>query len=86
MDNGNDEITFGRKPMHPLEHSTDKKPGNRAGGAGVGTVQIVHYYATEIDKYAVQTTQHNFSETNWGTLSKSGMMGGACRGWKWRKP
>lgn len=32
----------------------------------MGTVQIVHYYATEIDKYAVQTTQHNFSETNWG--------------------
>ena len=24
---------------------------------------IVHYYATEIDKYAVQTTQHNFPDT-----------------------
>lgn len=24
---------------------------------------IAHYYATEIDKYAVQTTQHNFPDT-----------------------
>ena len=24
---------------------------------------IVHYYATEIDKYAIQTTQHNFPDT-----------------------
>ena len=26
-------------------------------------VHIAHYYATEIDKYAVQTTQHNFPDT-----------------------
>lgn len=26
-------------------------------------VDITAYYATEIDKYAVQTTQHNFPET-----------------------
>ena len=24
---------------------------------------IAHYYATEIDKYAIQTTQHNFPDT-----------------------
>lgn len=26
-------------------------------------VQITTYYATEIDKYAIQTTQHNFPNT-----------------------
>ncbi len=26
-------------------------------------VNVTAYYATEIDKYAVQTTQHNFPET-----------------------
>lgn len=24
---------------------------------------VTHYYASEIDKYAIQTTQHNFPET-----------------------
>lgn len=24
---------------------------------------LLRYYATEIDKYAIQTTQHNFPET-----------------------
>lgn len=33
------ETVAGRVPLYPLEYCADEKPGNRAGGAGMGAVQ-----------------------------------------------
>ena len=33
-----DETSIRWLPMHPLEHRTDPKPGNKAGGPGMGVV------------------------------------------------
>lgn len=45
------------------ENNKSMSPAIRAQITAELGVNVTAYYATEIDKYAVQTTQHNFPET-----------------------
>ena len=51
-----ERLTYRDKDGFPM---MKKRGGFKQGGVE----RLAAYYATEIDKYAVQTTQHNFPDT-----------------------